>query len=265
MHEESADSRGYFPTAEEFGPKGLRVGGARACIIIPAYEAARTLENVAKDIRSALAEARSDEIFIVDDGSTDDTKIIAESLGARVLQQPRNLGKGASLVRGLEEARTLGIDVAMTVDADGQHPAKSIREVFDASEDPKDLVIGVRNLRIEGAPWPNRFSNRISNFFLSRFSRRRLLDTQCGLRRYPVRDTLSLGAQAKGYAFEAEILLRAAAAGLAIVQKEVRVHYPPGSERVTHFDSLRDPIRIIVTVLRTLHELRWDAQRQLRR
>ncbi|MFS8071916.1 MAG: glycosyltransferase family 2 protein, partial [Byssovorax sp.] len=103
-----------------------------------------------------------------------------------------------------------------------------------------------------GAPRANRISNRISNYFLSLFSRRTLLDTQCGLRRYPLARTLELGGQGEGYAFEAEIILRAVAAGIPVVEVPIRVIYPPEHERVTHFHSVRDPARIIARVVQTL-------------
>jgi hypothetical protein len=95
-------------------------------------------------------------------------------------------------------------------------------------------------------------SNGISNFFLSVFSRRPLVDTQCGLRRYPLPLALELGGRDDGYAFEAEIILRALSAGVRLVEVPVRVIYPPGGQRVTHFDSVRDPARIVVRVVKTL-------------
>ena len=90
------------------------------------------------------------------------------------------------------------------------------------------------------------------NFFLSFFSGRALGDTQCGLRRYPLPLTIDLGGRDDGYAFEAEIILRAIAAGARLVEVPVRVFYPPPSERLTHFDSVRDPARIVVRVVKTL-------------
>src|SRR6185436_18138956 len=97
----------------------------------------------------------------------------------------------------------------LTVDADGQHPAEQARGVLLASEDPETLVLGIRDLVRDGAPRKNQISNAISNYFLSRFARTKLYDTQCGLRRYPVNRTLELGARGTGYDLEAELVLRA--------------------------------------------------------
>jgi glycosyltransferase involved in cell wall biosynthesis len=244
------------------GHAGLRVGNARACIVIPAYESHKTLGPLVVDLRAAFPEAQPDDLIVVDDGSTDGTVHVARASGVRVVSYRDNRGKGAAIARGLEEASALGYTVALTVDSDGQHPAASAREVFGASSDPAALVLGIRDLGREGAPRANRFSNGISNFFLSCFTGRRLRDTQCGLRRYPVRETLALGVRAPGYAFEAEVLLRANAAGMPIEERVVHVYYPPEEERVTHFDSVRDPARIVVTVLSTVAEL---AARKRRR
>jgi hypothetical protein len=107
-----------------------------------------------------------------------------------------------------------------------------------------------------GAPRASQISNRISNFFLSLFSGRRLADTQCGLRRYPLALTLALGSRDDGYAFESEIILRAIAAELRIVEVPVHVIYPPARERLSHFHSVRDPARIVARVVDTLFATR---------
>ncbi len=233
----------------------LLVGGARACVIVPAFEAARCVAAVIDELARTLPCDRG-AIVVIDDGSTDDTADIAARAGAHVVRYAPNRGKGAALVRGLEEAAALGFYVALSVDADGQHPASSARQLLDASSDPEDLVLGVRDLVRDGAPRKNQLSNGISNLFLSLFSGRRLADTQCGLRRYPVKETLALRARASGYAFEAEVLLRAIARGVHVVELPVKVIYPDEAERVTHFDSVRDPMRIVGAVVRTLYDLR---------
>ena len=240
---------------EPSGPAALQVGAARVCVIVPAYEAAASLDGVIDDLLATL-HCAPESLLVIDDGSTDDTSGIARRRGVHVVRCPVNQGKGAALLRGLEEADRLGFGVALTVDADGQHPARSAAELLSASASPGDLVLGIRDLVRDGAPPKNRFSNGVSNFFLSFFSGHPLKDTQCGLRRYPVKETLALGARAHGYAFEAEVILRSLAGKIPVIEHPTRVIYPPEHERVTHFDSVKDPMRIVVTVVRTLVDLR---------
>jgi glycosyltransferase involved in cell wall biosynthesis len=222
----------------------------RGCAIIPAYDAARTVGDVVRDVLSIWPVR--DAVLVVDDGSRDGTAEVARKAGARVLSHPRNRGKGAALRTGMASARVAGFDVCITLDADGQHPAAEALKLLLIEPDPNALVLGVRDLRAAGAPLANQISNGISNFFLSIFTAKRLHDTQCGLRRYPLANGPDFDARDDGYAFEAEVILRAAATGVRIVEVPVRVVYPPEHERVTHFDSVRDPMRIISRVVKTL-------------
>jgi len=224
----------------------------RACAIVPAFQAAGTLGAVVDALRGTLAVP----VLVVDDGSTDDTSRVAREHGAELTRHARNAGKGAALVTGLRLAAGRGFTLAVTVDADGQHPASSARAVLEGSDDPRALVLGVRNLQRDGAPASNRFGNDVSNFFLSVFAGQRLHDTQCGLRRYPVVETLELGGNARGYAFEAEIVLRALSAGLRVVEVPIDVIYPPEEQSQSHFRRVLDPTRIVLRVVRTVLELR---------
>lgn len=221
----------------------------RACILIPAFEAERT-------VRGVVAGLGRTPVFVVDDGSTDATAEAARAAGARVARHDYNRGKGAALRTGMRLAREAGFDTCVTVDADGQHPPAAVLRVLHADADRDALVLGVRDLQGAGAPRANQVSNAISNFFLSWFAGRPLADTQCGLRRYPIATTLALRARADGYAWEAEVLLRAARAGVPVLELPVDVHYPPEHERVTHFDSVKDPARIVAAVVRAMLEPR---------
>jgi glycosyltransferase involved in cell wall biosynthesis len=223
-----------------------------ACVIVPAFDAAGTVGGVVSGLRSALGKP----VYVVDDGSSDETGAVAANAGARVLRHPRNLGKGQALRSGLAAAARGGFEVALSVDADGQHPHDSARAVLEGSSDPQALVLGVRDLVQDGAPRANRFGNGVSNFFVSRFAGTPLRDTQCGLRRYPVGATLALGARARGFAFEAEVVLRAIAAGLTVVEAPIRTVYPAPEWRRSHFRVPIDPARIIGTVLWTVSDLR---------
>ena len=151
---------------------------------------------------------------------------------------------------GLNTALHLAYDAAVTLDTDGQHDvADALRLASWGSEQQlvDTLVLGVRNLTDAQAPRANRFSNWISNFFLSRFTGCPLLDTQCGLRRYPLRKTLSLDAYAPGYGWEAQVIIRACQQSIPIEQVPVDVRYGAGTGR-SHFHNVQDPVRIIRAV-----------------
>jgi glycosyltransferase involved in cell wall biosynthesis len=226
-----------------------------ACAIVPAFNAQQSVGAVVADLKAYLGVP----VILIDDGCNDGTSAAARDRGAVVVHHSRNRGKGAALRTGLVEAARRGFRAAVTVDADGQHPAASALAVLRATDDPRALVLGVRDLVRDGAPRSNRFGNVVSNFFLSHFSGRELKDTQCGLRRYPVRETLDLGTRAAGYAFEGEVLLRAVAANIPIVEVMVAVLYPPGELRKTHFRRVLDPLRIVGTIARTTVELRMRS------
>ncbi len=223
-----------------------------ACAIVPALDAAATVGTVVDDLRDSLGLP----VIVVDDGSADATGDVARSRGAIVVRHERNRGKGAAIQAGLREAAARGIRVAVTVDADGQHPGSSAKTVLDGSDDPRALVLGVRDLLRDGAPASNRFGNGVSNYFLSLFAGRSLRDTQCGLRRYPVGETLALAARAGGFAFEGEIVLRALAARLPVVEVPISVVYDPSARQGSHFRRVLDPTRIVATVVWTVFELR---------
>ena len=220
--------------------------------VIPAYQAAASVAAVVRGLTLELAQASAPLIVVVDDGSTDGTGEIAEQAGARVIRHLENRGKGCALRTGFNELVALGADAAVCVDADGQHPPEEAVRLARLDAPREALVLGVRDLARDGAPKKNQFSNRFSNRFLSFALGRTLSDTQCGLRRYPLPETLALAARASGYGYEAEVILRAVRLGWPIVEVPVRVIYPPEHERVTHFHSVRDPARIVYRVLYTL-------------
>ncbi len=78
----------------------------RPCAVIPAYNASSTVGAVVRDL---IARApRAADLFVVDDGSEDDTSNIAKAAGANVIRHSKNLGKGAALRTGLMAAFAAG-------------------------------------------------------------------------------------------------------------------------------------------------------------
>lgn len=190
-------------------------------------------------------------IYVVDDGCTDGTGDLAQHAGAHVLRHTRNRGKGAALITGFQYLERQGFDAVVTLDADAQHPVEEALRLAQLPLPQECLILGVRDLAGAGAPANSQFSNSLSNFFLSRFAGIQLNDTQCGLRRYPLPQTLELGLRSPGYELEAEVILRAARACWSIEQTPVLVIYPHKDQRISHFHVVRDPARIVWRVLQT--------------
>jgi glycosyltransferase involved in cell wall biosynthesis len=232
----------------------------RVAFVVPAYQAVRSVEAVVRElvlVGTRLPETTAPSVIVVDDGSSDGTAERAAEAGALVVYHERNRGKGSALLSGFEQALRLGADVAVTVDADGQHPASEAELLAKHPASREALVLAVRDLRRDGAPRANRFSNGFSNLWMSWFCGRPLLDTQCGLRRYPLPETLDLRLASTGYELEAEVILRAAQAGWPLHELPVRVIYPSAAERLSHFNSVRDPARIVARILSTVATARF--------
>ena len=236
----------------------MTTGSASVAVVVPAYQASGHVAEVVRGLRAAFDQGVV--LIVVDDGSADGTAEAARGAGARVIRHDRNRGKGAALRAGFEEALQLGARAVVTVDADGQHPPEEAWRLHASAPDLGSLVLGVRGLAAAGAPRANQFSNAFSNAVLSAFVGKRLADTQCGLRRYPLPEVLELEGVEDGYGYEAEVLILALTAGLPLVEVPIEVVYPP--ERVTHFHPVRDPARIVRRVLATMSATRFGALRR---
>jgi len=241
----------------------LHCDQAGACVVIPVFNNARTVGGV---VRGALEHASM--VLVCDDGSTDGSGEEARKAGGVVLHHPTNRGKGAALRTLLEEANRRGFRYAISIDADGQHlPADLPVLAKRAGENLGALVIGSRNLLAAGAPPSSEFGRKFSNFWVWLESGWRIDDTQCGYRAYPLPETLQLATSRRRYDFEAEVLLRSAWAGLALLSVPVRVVYP--ADRVTHFRLFVDNVRIVLVntlaCLRLLLPVPLPLSKRLRR
>jgi hypothetical protein len=119
-------------------------GGVLVCI--PAFDEAQSLPAVLAEIPAEVAGQRT-HVLVIDDGSRDGTAAVARSLGAHVVSHPVNSGQGAALQTGYLVAERLGVDVVVTLDADGQHdPTQMARLVEPIVRDEADFVVGSRRM-----------------------------------------------------------------------------------------------------------------------
>lgn len=110
--------------------------------IIPAYNEAANLRAVVDDLRCF-----DGDMLIVNDGSSDDTVMVARELGVMVVSHPFNLGIGGTVQTGIKFALAKGYDFAIQFDGDGQHRADQIAKIVArGAAGEADLVIGSRTL-----------------------------------------------------------------------------------------------------------------------
>lgn len=211
------------------------------CVIIPTYNNGLTLEAV---IRGVLA--FTDQVIVVNDGSTDSTRrILLNYPGLFTLHLDNNEGKGFAIRQGFREALTLGYTYAITIDSDGQHLPEDLPKFIEKLEnEPGSLIIGSRNLEQAGIPGGTTFGNRFSNFWTWVETGYKLPDTQSGYRLYPLQRLAKTRFLTNRFEFEIEVLVRSAWKGIPISSVPVSVIYLPKKERVSHFRPFTDFARI---------------------
>lgn len=116
-------------------------GLGRVLVLIPAYN---EQDRIAATIAEVGRAAPTAEILVIDDASTDETAQIAAAGGAAVLGLAANRGAGGAMRAGYRFAADEGFDVAVRVDADGQHDAYDIPILLAALGEGADVVIGSR-------------------------------------------------------------------------------------------------------------------------
>lgn len=208
-----------------------------AILVIPCFNHGGTAAAVA---RAALAHG---PVLLVDDGSTDGSP--DPPPGVHRLRLDTNRGKGAALRAGFRYARDAGFTHAITLDADGQHDPDDIPRFLEAAaRQPDALLVGVRDFVAAGAPARRRRANAFSSFWFRVETGQPLADTQCGFRCYPLDLVDRLVVRSERYAFELEVLVRAAWSGARLVPVPVRCTYTSEQVRRSHFRPLLDTVRI---------------------
>jgi len=114
----------------------------KALIIIPAYNEADSIGEVISSIRAAVDDA---DIVVINDGSTDNTAEVVRELNTAVISHPCNMGIGATMQTGYRYAASRKYQIAIQVDADGQHPPDQINRIIQPLiEGTSDVAIGSR-------------------------------------------------------------------------------------------------------------------------
>lgn len=154
-------------------------------VTIPAFNEGDTIEQVINGIKKTMDGFEYNyEIIVVDDGSKDNTKIIAENAGAVVYSSPYNMGLAETFRIEMKKALDHEADVIVHIDADGQYRAEDIPLLINALVDENyDLVLGSRFAgTIEEMPFIKKIGNRLFSRVLSQITNVKITDGQTGFR-----------------------------------------------------------------------------------
>lgn len=218
-------------------------------VVIPCLNEAETLEPCLKSAFDGLREAGvRGEVIVVDNGSIDDSRAIAEGCGARLVQEPRR-GYGTALRRGCSEAR--GGTIVMA-DADGSYDLAELSPFVEGTRRGTDLVMGtrIRGTILPGAmPWKNRY---IGNPFLTSLVNvlfgTSVSDVHCGMRAFSKEAFLRMRLRSSGMEFASEMVMKAAIEGMKI--EEVPITFRPDRRsRPPHLRPWRDGWRHLKLIL----------------
>ncbi len=237
-----------------------RINNESIWCVIPVYNNGNTIKSIVTECRLYLK-----NILVVDDGSTDtDLSRLFQDTDIKVIRHERNLGKGRAIMTALKFIAENGGLFMITIDADGQHYPEDIKKFIPLlSDDDSSIIIGCRNFETNNVPASSRFGRKFANFWLRVETGISIGDCQSGFRAYPVKYLSMTRMYGSHYDFEAEILARAAWAGLKLKTVPIEVWYPEPQSRVSSFKPFLDNFRISVMharlVARRLLQKTWGV------
>ncbi|MBQ7206816.1 MAG: DUF2062 domain-containing protein [Lentisphaeria bacterium] len=219
-----------------------------ACVI-PHYRHLGTVAAAAEGARQHL-----DDVRVIDDGTPDFPEELSArlaALGVKLYRRGRNRGKGAVLLAAARLLAADGVTHMIVMDADGQHDPGDLPRLMAASNaHPDAVIVGCRDFEhARSVPRSSRFGRAFSNFWVRLETGTACADTQSGYRVYPVAGLTGTRFFCRRYNFEIEALVKLLWGGYGLFEVEIPVSYTPPGGRISHFDPLRDNLRL--TLLHT--------------
>jgi glycosyltransferase involved in cell wall biosynthesis len=221
-------------------------------VIIPAKDEAKSIGELIARTKMSLAEQKV-EIIVIDDGSEDDTKGIAESKGVIAISHTKTLGKGAAMKTGAYAASG---DILVFLDGDGAHKPEDIPNMLaPVLQNKADLVIGSRDFRGSktfGSYLPRRITNELASFVTSfivswllplatsfRYPIKwiKVEDAECGFKAISKEKWCQLNLVSQGFEIESEIIYEAAKNRLTLHNVPIGCNWNP---RVSRLSILKD-------------------------
>jgi glycosyltransferase involved in cell wall biosynthesis len=241
-------------------------------VIIPAKNEAKSIGQLITRTKTNLAENQV-EIIVVDDGSEDDTKSVAERNGAITITHSKTLGKGAAMKTGAKAAKG---DILIFLDGDGAHMPEDIPEVLaPILQNKADLVVGSRDFRDSktlGYYIPRRITNKLASFSTSVFVSVLLPfatsfkypvkwiaveDAECGFKAIRKEKWRRFNLLSQGFEIESEIIYEACKNRLIIENVPINCNWDC---RVSRLSIFRDGLRTLKLLFSKLDIARREGK-----
>jgi glycosyltransferase involved in cell wall biosynthesis len=239
--------------------------GQKIVVVMPAYNAARTLERTFREVPRDIV----DEIVLTDDASQDETVRVAQQLGIRTLVHDENRGYGGNQKTCYAEALRLGADVTVMLHPDYQYTPRLIAAMATLIVDgPYDVVLGSRILggraRSGGMPLYKYVSNRFLTAAQNLLCGSKLSEFHTGYRAFSrkVLESLPLLENSDDFVFDNQMLAQAIYAGFEIGEISCPTAYFPEASSINFRRSVRYGLGVLETSARCFLERKgWRRSR----
>ncbi|MFH1290092.1 MAG: glycosyltransferase family 2 protein [Nanoarchaeota archaeon] len=201
----------------------------RVIVMIPAYNEEATIGRVIRDVPRKIAGVGEVKVMVMDDHSGDKTDEVAKKAGADyIFRHKQNVGLGVNFKKGIDMALKLGADIIVNVDGDGQFDSKDIGNlVRPVLLQEADMVTCSRFLNpnmTKNMPWLKKWGNRRFTKLISRVTKEKFTDTQCGFRAYSKEAALRLNLKGK-FTYTQEVFIDLVEKGMRIKEIPLKVVY----------------------------------------
>ncbi len=235
------------------------LAGKKVVVVLPAYNAARTLERTFRDIPLDLV----DEVLLVDDASRDATVEVARRLGIRCFLHDRNRGYGRNQKTCYTEALKLGADIVVMVHPDYQYSPKIIPALAGlVASGEYEVAIGSRILggkaRQGGMPRYKYLANRGLSLVQNLLLGAKLSEYHTGFRAFSRRvlETLPLGENSDDFVFDNEMLAQAIYFDFPVGEVSCPTRYFPEASTIDFPRSVRYGLGVLATSVKFFLEKR---------
>jgi glycosyltransferase involved in cell wall biosynthesis len=234
--------------------------GRKIVVVMPAYNAARTIEQTYREIPMDLV----DEVLVTDDASLDDTVGVASRLGLHTLVHERNRGYGGNQKTCYTEALRLGADIVVMLHPDYQYTPKLLPAMIGLITDgPFDVVLGSRVLGGRalsgGMPVYKYVANRLLTAVQNWLCNAKLSEYHTGYRAFTreVLEALPLLENSDDFVFDNQMLTQILVAGYEVGEVSCPAAYFPEASSIDFRRSVRYGFGVLLTSLQAfLHRKR---------